>query len=84
MLPGLRSGRSSLNSCAFEKHRACVWTTRCNGRLTITNAPPNVFELADSSFDPGIEAHYRSLAGRYLKLAESEEDFGTRGAPLSP
>jgi hypothetical protein len=30
-------------------------------------------ELADGSFDPGIEAHYRSLAGRYLKLAEAEE-----------
>ena len=36
------------------------------------------FELADSSFDPGIEAHYRSLAGRYIKLAEAEEDFAIR------
>ena len=35
-------------------------------------------ELADGSFDPGIEAHYRSLAGRYIKLAEAEEDFATR------
>jgi hypothetical protein len=35
-------------------------------------------ELADSSFDPGIEAHYRSLAGRYMKLAEAEEDFAAR------
>jgi hypothetical protein len=26
-------------------------------------------ELADSSFDPAIEAHYRSLAGRYIKVA---------------
>jgi hypothetical protein len=32
-------------------------------------------ELADNSFDAGIEAHYRSLAGRYIKLAEAEEDF---------
>jgi hypothetical protein len=35
-------------------------------------------ELADGSFDPGSEAHYRSLAGRYLKLAEAEEDFAAR------
>jgi hypothetical protein len=35
-------------------------------------------ELADNSFDPGSEAHYRSLAGRYLKLAEVEEDFAWR------
>jgi hypothetical protein len=35
-------------------------------------------ELADGSFDPGIEAHYRSLAGRYLKLAEAEEDLAAR------
>jgi hypothetical protein len=34
-------------------------------------------ELADGSFDPGIEAHYRSLAGRYIKLAGAEEDFAT-------
>ena len=34
-------------------------------------------ELADSSF-AGIEAHYRSLAGRYIKLAEAEEDFAAR------
>jgi hypothetical protein len=44
-------------------------------------------ELADNSIDAGIEAHYRSLAGRYIKLAEAEEDFAaTRpGHPrLSP
>jgi hypothetical protein len=35
-------------------------------------------ELADNSFDPGSEAHYRSLAGRYIKLAEAEEDFAIR------
>jgi hypothetical protein len=39
-------------------------------------------ELANNSFDPDIEAHYRSLAGRYIKLAESEEDSGGRGEPL--
>jgi hypothetical protein len=32
-------------------------------------------ELADRSFDPSTETHYRSLAARYIKLAESEEDF---------
>jgi hypothetical protein len=38
-------------------------------------------EQADSSFDAGIEAHYQSLAGRYIKLAEAEEHFapGTGG-----
>jgi hypothetical protein len=35
-------------------------------------------ELADNTFDPGIEAHYRTLAGRYIKLAEAEEDFAAR------
>ena len=38
-------------------------------------------ELADDSFDPGTEAHYRSLAARYMKLAESEEDFAAGGVP---
>jgi hypothetical protein len=36
-------------------------------------------ELADGSFDPGVEAHYRSLAGRYLKLAEAEELAARQG-----
>ena len=40
-------------------------------------------ELADNSFDAGIEAHYRSLAGRYIKLAEAEEDFRSH-APRAP
>ena len=42
-------------------------------------------ELADNSIDAGIEAHYRSLAGRYIKLAEAEEDFAAmRPGPLTP
>ena len=40
--------------------------------------------LADGLFDPSIEAHYRSLPARYIKLAEAEEDLAVRHDHLSP
>jgi hypothetical protein len=44
-------------------------------------------ELADSSFDEDTEAHYRSPAGRYIKLAEAEDfavKYGGHDPPSAP
>jgi hypothetical protein len=40
-------------------------------------------KLAAASIDPSVEAQYRSLAERYAKLAECEEQTGQRSADSS-
>ena len=62
-------GRSILGACGMND--SLMWAAHYRQRAA------ECIELADGSFDPGIEAHYRSLAGRYIKLAGAEEDFAT-------
>ena len=75
----LRLGKEHIRSYAMRD--PLEWAAHYRKRAA------ECIELADNSIDAGIEAHYRSLTGRYIKLAEAEEDFAaTRpGHPrLSP
>jgi hypothetical protein len=63
----LRTGKEQLGACGMNDSQ--TWVVHYRRRAA------ECIELADGSFDPGIEAHYRTLAGRYLKLAEAEEDL---------
>jgi hypothetical protein len=40
--------------------------------------------LADDAIDAMMESYYRSLVGRYLKLAEAEERAGASAMTLIP
>ena len=66
----MRTGKEQFGACGMND--SLTWAVHYRRRAA------ECVELADGSFDPGSEAHYRSLAGRYLKLAEAEEDFAAR------
>jgi hypothetical protein len=66
----LRTGKEQFGACGMND--SLTWAVHYRRRAA------ECVELADGSFDTGSEAHYRSLAGRYLKLAEAEEDFAAR------
>ena len=69
-------GKEQLGACGMNDSQ--TWAAHYRRRSS------ECIELADGSFDPGIEAHYRSLAGRYLKLAEAEDLAARQDDRLSP
>ena len=49
-------------------------TSTQNTAVRFRERAAECMKLAAVSFDPSVEAQYRSLAEQYVKLAECEED----------